>query len=264
MMDDLKVLLALYRENPCRTLPNAYWKTASASDDVRLDFRRDPAEKVICHRVWQGERLMAYWQSPSLAPSYQEIDSSGIPFALVHADARSFFEESGLTPRRSYFRLLHRDRPPASGCPGGFYYATVDLQRELAEVVRVIKACYANMKVNDKIVRSWLEHPVYDPNLWVWVVQENTHRKAALGIAEWDPNVPEASLEWIQVLPEYRRKGLGKAVVNEILRRASGRSDFVTVAGEADNATRPDLLYRACGFEGSDLWWLLTADTSSN
>jgi ribosomal protein S18 acetylase RimI-like enzyme len=264
MMDDVDELLALYRRNPCRTLPNAFWKTVSVPDEVRLDCRRDAAGRVVRHMVWQGERLMAYWQDPSLGAVPAEVDPSGTPFALVHADARSVFEQSRLRPRQAYFRLVHRGDPPASGCPEGFYFAAVDPQKEAGEVVRVIQSCYANMNVSDKIVLSWQDHPVYDPDLWVWVVQKDSRRKAALGIAEWDAAVPEVSLEWIQVLPDFRRKGLGRAVVNELLRRSSGRSDFVTVSGEADNTSRPDLLYRACGFKGSDLWWLMTADTLSN
>ncbi len=261
-MDDIKSLLDLYRSHPCRTLPNAYWKTASALDEIRLDLNRDSTGDLNSLMMWQADRLMAYWHDPSIQPPLEEIDLSNISFALVHDDTRLIGEQSHLVPRQSYFRLIHRDQPPVLGCPAGFYYETVHPQIDLSEVVRVIQVCYADMNVSDKIVRSWQSHPVFDPDLWVWVVEKDHHRKAALGIAEFDANVPEASLEWIQVLPEYRRKGLGKAIVNELLRRVSNRSDFVTVSGMADNVSRPDLLYRSCGFTGLDLWWLLVANTS--
>ncbi|MDY6866369.1 MAG: GNAT family N-acetyltransferase [Chloroflexota bacterium] len=69
---------------------------------------------------------------------------------------------------------------------------------------------------------GWFNHPVFEPDLWVWIMDEEEDQPAALGIAELDNRVPEASLEWIQVLPGYRGRGLGKAIVAELLRRVSG------------------------------------------
>lgn len=52
-------------------------------------------------------------------------------------------------------------------------------------------------------------------------------------------------------------KGLGKAVVNELLSRLKEKADFVTVSGECDNPTNPETLYRRCGFEGEDIWFVI-------
>ena len=34
-------------------------------------------------------------------------------------------------------------------------------------------------------------------------------------------------------------------------------ADFTTVSGEVDNKTNPEKLYRRCGFEGDDIWYVL-------
>ncbi len=34
-------------------------------------------------------------------------------------------------------------------------------------------------------------------------------------------------------------------------------ADFATVSGECDNPTRPEAVYRACGFVGDDVWHIL-------
>lgn len=36
------------------------------------------------------------------------------------------------------------------------------------------------------------------------------------------------------------------------------KSDFVTVSGKVDNDTKPEFLYRKCGFTGEDIWHILT------
>lgn len=60
------------------------------------------------------------------------------------------------------------------------------------------------------------------------------------------------------MLPEYRGRGVGQSIVNELLRRMQGRADFATVSGKVNNLTRPERLYRRCGFTGDDMWHILT------
>ena len=50
--------------------------------------------------------------------------------------------------------------------------------------------------------------------------------------------IGEGSLEWIQVLPEYRGQGLGTKLVLELLCRLKDKAAFVTVCGEVDNPIR--------------------------
>ena len=64
-------------------------------------------------------------------------------------------------------------------------------------------------------------------------------------------------LEWIQVSTEYRGKGLGKFVVNELLWRMKDKAEFVTVSGKADNSTNPRDLYMSCGFSCEEIWHVM-------
>jgi len=79
----------------------------------------------------------------------------------------------------------------------------------------------------------------------------------ALGIAECDEDIMEGSLEWIQVLPQYRGYGIGVALVNFLLLILKEKSKFVTVSGKIDNKTNPQRMYRKCGFQGNDIWHIL-------
>jgi GNAT superfamily N-acetyltransferase len=175
----------------------------------------------------------------------------------VHADSLAVFSAREFTHQRAYFRLINQVKPGNYLCPPGFVFQDVKPQQEVHAVVNLIRACYRSMNINPEIVQSWLRHPVYDPHLWVWVVDQESRQKAGLGIAERDSLVPEASLEWIQVHPAYQSRGLGKAIVSELTRRALQKVDFVTVSGELESESQPEHLYRRCGFTGDDVWWLL-------
>lgn len=82
----------------------------------------------------------------------------------------------------------------------------------------------------------------------------NNQQIIATGIAEFDANIKEGIIEWVQVLSEYRNQWYGKIIVKELLYRLSKMADFVTVSGRLNNDSDPKHLYEFCGFEGNDIW----------
>ncbi|NLZ45859.1 MAG: GNAT family N-acetyltransferase [Clostridiales bacterium] len=113
------------------------------------------------------------------------------------------------------------------------------------------------MAYSFETVRSWTKYRVFDNDLWIFILDKTTNIPVALGIADYDSDIKEGSLEWIQVLKEYRRQGLGHMLVTNLLSRLQKKADFATVSGECDNITHPELLYRSCGFVGNDIWYVV-------
>ena len=250
-------LLAVYREKPCRTLPNAFWKTAARVDGMVLDILYGSGGQLSTLAVWQDDACLAYWCED---PSGQAVASSRLAqcdYALVHASCLAVVPGETFSQRRPYFRLRHAGPVQQFDPPLGFFIRNAQPEAEIDEIAWFIQRCYADIKVNTEIVRQWLDHPAYDPGLWIWVIDSSTGNAAGLGIAERDKNVPEASLEWIQVLPENHGRGLGTMLVAELLHFSAGKVDFTTVSGEWDHPDQPERLYRKCGFCGSDVWWFL-------
>jgi GNAT superfamily N-acetyltransferase len=259
-MDDRLELLNLYRNDPCRVLPNAFWKSVRRNGrGSRLSIRRDPAGELLALALWQGAHLMALWSTDLCECPLTTGQISKLPFVLTHDRCVALFSDRKFSRTEAYFRLVHKGQPQEYRIPSGFTFRKVDPHRDIQSVAEFINSCYADIQVNREIVRSWLKHPVYDPGLWIWVADEQTGQMAGLGIAEFDPQVPEASLEWIQVHPHYQRRGLGKAIVTALLQRVSDNVLFTTVSGKVDSAAQPEKLYRNCGFSGNDVWWLLSA-----
>lgn len=257
-MNQLQKLLDIYSAYPCRTLPNAFWKTAKRIEDSRLLISKGGDDQLASLAIWDGERMMAFWcADPSVHP-LDQVEIAKVPFALVHNRALPVFEQRDFALRQPYFRLVKEGRTEAGRCPQGFGFTPFRPETDINAVVSLIRASYENIRVNPSIVKAWMRHPVYDPDLWLWVIDLESHEKVGLGIAERDPRVPEASLEWIQVLPAYQGRGLGTAIVTELLGRVSRTVKFTTVAGDLKNVHQPEQLYRRCGFTGEDVWWLLS------
>jgi GNAT superfamily N-acetyltransferase len=154
-----------------------------------------------------------------------------------------------------YFKLVHRlEEIPRAGLPAGFSAAACDTD----EFARHIRACYAEEGVTAAELEAYRRRPVFDPDLWI-AIRDGGGRIAASGIAELDTRIGEGCLEWIQVSPEYRRRGLGRYIVCELLRRMKDRAAFATVSGRVNNGDNPLALYLSCGF-GHPVIWHITRD----
>lgn len=45
--------------------------------------------------------------------------------------------------------------------------------------------------------------------------------------------------------------------LRQLIKRMSKKAEFATVSGKVDNVTKPEMLYRKCGFVGDDIWHIL-------
>ena len=153
-----------------------------------------------------------------------------------------------------YFKLIHyMDRIEAPTLPEGFRFIC-PTEKELSVH---IAACYDAERVSEAELRHYRCRPTFFPDLWLAVVNESTGEIVASGIAEVDRDIREGVLEWIQVSPAYRRRGLGRIIVHELLFRMNDRADFVTVSGKSNDPSDPRALYERCGFGGGVVWHIL-------
>lgn len=154
-----------------------------------------------------------------------------------------------------YFRLLHDLKGLAEPVlPQGYSLCTATL----CEYAAHINSCYDGIAIAEVELRGYTLRPVYDAALWLAVRCDKTRSIVATGIAELDREIGEGALEWIQVSQAHREKGLGRYIVLELLRRLKTMAGFATVSVQYNNATKPEKLYRKCGFTGNDVWHILT------
>ena len=154
-----------------------------------------------------------------------------------------------------YFKLMHplqSIKEPV--LPKGYTLARCGIE----DYVNQINACYAHEHLTEEELLAYLSHPVYREDLWVAVKDRESGAVVATGIAELDARIGEGILEWIQVLPAHRRKGLGSFLVCELLKRMGNEARFATVSGRMKNESAPLALYESCGFLAPVVWHVIT------
>ena len=206
------------------------------NEDLKIKYLHNPCETLAT----------AFWKEQWFTKP------EGISISL---DKDITSDDSASNEGIRYFRLIHHLLEcRKAALPDGYVFRNVLLPDEATLVADVINQCYDGYSQTQENVLQWTKHPVFDNKLWIFICEANSSAPAALGIADFDPHIKEGSLEWIQVLPAHRGKGLGEALVLELLSRLKDTSGFVTVSGEVENAANPERLYRKCGFTGDAVW----------
>ena len=198
-----------------------------------------------------------YLADPCKAASipYWKAQSITIPDGMKILHQEEYIDAGNpLFVDEPYFRLIHNLKGLAEPVlPQGYSLCTATL----CEYAAHIRSCYREIGITVEELQSYTLRAVYDTSLWLAVKDDQTGKIVATGIAELDREIGEGVLEWIQVSESCRGKGLGSYIVLELLGRLKTRADFVTVSGQCNNNTNPEMLYRKCGFAGNDVWHIL-------
>lgn len=177
-----------------------------------------------------------------------------IPPQMKILHHREYSEQERLGYREEiYFRLYHPLETVDFDNPAGYGVRTAE-KSDISLIVEIINASYGDISVTEGQMQALTDTAVYAPELWILAEDRSTGSCVGCAIADLDREAGEGILEWVQVLPEYRRKGIGRLLVKELLRRMKGKAEFATVSGKDVGAER---LYQSCGFRGNDLWHIM-------
>ena len=159
-------------------------------------------------------------------------------------------------PISVFFRLKHDLKNIPVFEAEGIDFETISPDR-IDELTDMINRSYthSDVCVTKEHIESLMATKVYCPKLWIGAFTDGELIGSIL--CDFDSEVGEGIIEWLQVLPEYRGKGIASALTCMALRKMGTFAEFATVSGECDNITAPERVYRRCGFKGNDVWHIL-------
>jgi len=225
---------------------------------VHPSVRRRGLGRALLH-----ENLRRARERSAAEPAGQPIEARG------HAQEgepghRALLESHGFGPIRWFFvmRRAALDDVPEAPLPAGLELrpVTPDEHRAIFDAeVEAFRDHWSAREKTDQDLKLMLEREELDTDLWVvawdgdevagvvqnWIWPEEN---AALGVARgW--------LEHISVRRPWRRRGLGRAITAESLRRlaAAGMTE-ATLGVDAENPTGALGLYESLGFEVHQRW----------
>ena len=204
------------------------------------------------------ENIKDYQEDPcaySALPLYKEIRLDTSKTRVVH-ESKLLNKEKKNNDARRFFRLHHDLTKVKEQSVSGYGVRYVDFDKDLRLIEEIIEASYTDLRLRQEELTRMIRDRVFDPSLWMFLVEEKTKKEVGLIIGQYDRLVGEVVVDWMQVLPAYRGKGLGKMLLSYMLGHVPKEAKFATVSGDKDNPSSPESLYRACGFKGEDVWYI--------
>jgi len=177
---------------------------------------------------------------------------------VVETEAGDWTAPPGLQSRGRFFRgVLGEGRRGRRALPAGFEFAPFDPESDLGAAAELLGACEPRLAAHmgpgqlGRITRS----DYYFADGWFFLRDRALGRRVGLAINGCCPEFGEGFVDWIQVLPAHRGRGLGTAMLSEALRRLE-HARFVTVSGSLDDLRAGELFAR-CGFRQMRRWTIL-------
>jgi len=202
--------------------------------------------------------LKDYINNPcrTLSIPYWKQNNIKVPddIKIVHNDEYNATDFNGYIDE-PYFRLYH-DLQKVRHTKRDDIDIIVGTADMLDVFVDIINKSYSDLSVTKEQIESYRKTPVFSSDLWV-LLKDKKGNYVGCGIADYDKEIGEMILEWIQVVPSCRGCGYGQYIVNYLLAKVQGQAKFATVSGKIMNVTNPEKMYRKCGFTGNDIWHIL-------
>lgn len=245
-----------------------YWESPDVDLDQDILLAETPDGEVVGYAdvgvyggyVWLDVRGTEPEALPELLEAIEQRAAEKKPGARLmgytsadDAPLRKLYEDSGYDLVRHSFRMrIDLDREiPAPDWPDGFTVRTFQ-EGEERRVYDAQMASFADTWMFEPDpYESWthwyVEDPSFDPSLWF--LAEAGDDLAGIVLAR--PNESEPGLGWIRILgvvPEYRRRGLGEALLRHTFAEFARRGfEAVGLGVDAENPTGAVGLYERAG-----------------
>lgn len=247
-------------EFPKKVLPNIYELIEKYKEGKQVIIFKSRVQADAYLNEYMGTCVLEkYLENPcgTLSIPYWKYKSIKVPQNMRIVHQRDFIKNNySENHDEPYFRLFHSLKEIKTVVLDDYVIKTVT-EDDIPLLVDIINQSYSDLAVTYEQLVGYTQTAVYDSNLWVAAIDKTSGNIVGCGIAELDKELREGIIEWIQVLPSYRGKKIGQLIVNELLKRMSENAEFATVSGKVDNVTKPEMLYRTCGFVGDDIWHIL-------
>jgi ribosomal protein S18 acetylase RimI-like enzyme len=137
---------------------------------------------------------------------------------------------------------------PSPTLPAGFSLHDAPRPHQIEERVRIHHAAFNSEWVTVEGYQNVVRDPTYSPDLDIFILAPDG-RFAAFCLAWADPITGVGDIEPVGVHPDFQRRGLGRAIMHEALRRLRDKGMTRAVLNTWTRNEPGLALYKSLGFE---------------
>jgi len=257
-MDYHQLLKKLYETKPDHVSNIAFWKLIHFADTAEIHYKEDAYNhlwivkdnRLFFYYSWKEEGQGIVENREKLLFSKEDLEAYDL--VILNQTQYDLLDyQPDHVEISQPFVYAGQEIPLRDQTLEDFDLRAFDFERDYDEAALIINRAYDWASYTGDHVKAFKESPAYDPDLWVWLVEKKTGKKAALGIGDFYSPIKEGSLDWVQVDPDFSKRGLGKYLVKVLVDRIVSKGGTIRVTGIAD------AFYQSCGLVTEEKWYIL-------
>ncbi|MBD3236840.1 MAG: hypothetical protein GF330_09060 [Candidatus Eisenbacteria bacterium] len=261
------LIRTLYERAPHTTLYTPFCKIRQRLETC--SFLGSTDGRHLCAALAYSRDAVEFsWAAPGRRDTLQNLLGQlagriGSPAFLpvLEGGSRSWARRLEMPLRDRCFRALHTGEAATGELPSDYCFRDVEPQADLSAAARLMNAAYASLPdfMTSERLEAMIASDYYFPGGWFFLIGRG-ERPVGLALSGYDREMDEGFIDWIELLPRQRQRGLGRMLIGECLRRLQ-HARWVTVAGSLDAPFVVGDLYRSCGFRQTAHWSILGTST---
>jgi GNAT superfamily N-acetyltransferase len=254
----------LYARGPHTTLYTPYCKIRDRLQTCGFLGSTD-GHRLCAALAYSADTIEFSWAARGRRSTLQNllvqfVRRSGPPtfLPLLEAGRRNWSRRVEMPVRDRCFRAVcGGDIPPAGELPAGYRFEDCEPTRDLPAAAQLMNTAYPSLPafMTPERLQGMIAQDYYFSSGWFFLT-DRQDRRVGLAISGYDREMDEGFIDWIELLPRQRRRGFGRLLITESLRRLP-ESRWVTVAGSLDAPFVVGDLYQRCGFHQTAQWSIL-------
>ncbi len=266
----IQLIKTLYAQAPHATLHAPYCKTKHLLKDCQFLVSTD-GQRLSAAVAYSEDSIEFTWSLAGRSETLRNLIAQvrrrleRVTFLpVMETGSRSWGQMLGLPVTGRYFRaFLPEPNKPAHTMPPGFEIIPLDPREHSVAASRLINEAYPSLprltKPEALVRMTETEH--YFPDGWFFLLHQPTGSRVGLAISGYDPEMEEGFIDWVQVAPRFRHRGLGISLTSEAIRRLSDRARLITASGSLEAPFTLGDLFRECGLDQMRQWSILGQDS---
>ncbi len=179
---------------------------------------------------------------------------------VLETGRRSWSQMLGLPVCGRYFRVtLRNPKPQPVNIPLGLEIVPFHPERDTQAAAKLMNEAYPSLPqlMCPEKLQEMTRTDYFFSDGWFFLRDRREAKRVGLAICGYCEELEEGFIDWLEVLPRYRHRGLGASLVREAIRRLCDRARFVTASGSLEAPFVVGDLYTECGFQQARQWTIL-------
>ncbi len=250
--DFISLYKQMYQDNPWKMAPFAFWKMKELFEEATVHFH----EETRAYMPVRDNHLVTIMAENT--PTIENVDYNSLDCITIREDQFSLikdelkgFNKAEIEPLYYNFTTKLESTLSNDYSVVEFDFNNIEHYQKAAEIINEDLGRF----FSDRNIKKMTSFYTFDPKLWFFIRDKKEDELIGISVSTFEQDVKEVDIDWMYIRTRYHKKGIGRFMIEETVRRSKG-AKIIRVSGKNE-------FYKKCGFAPRGIWvWLAKPDYS--